>query len=622
MSEDPGESDEARRRRSTRAGRRSAHRMPEGVLHDSWPPDESARAAERDAGSEASPPELGDELSSAEQAASEGRCDTMEMPAEAENAVEAAPHEGDALDPATLIEVDAPVPVADDEKTLPRIRLDDYAPLQEAIRKRRDSDPHALTDPRIAIAGLGFSDAPPPSESSVVVMAPARIISDPPQPAPEHLDAFASIESAGHDAPEPVLDFEALGEPEPTHEESDQDQAEAADALQVDIAALEVAAAPEAEIEDSGLQVVDFEVLATTEPPGPGRTPPPPPPTGPRADAVSVPPGSRPKPPPPTGPRADAVSAPPGTRPKPPPPPSAPKPDEGQKRKQARQWWERFFSDDYLMTVRPPTAAQIAKQVDFVEASLGLARGAIVLDVGCGLGQHAIELSRRGYLVVGLDLSLAMITRAAEAAQQLGLKINFVHADIREMEFDGAFDAAICMGTTLGFFDEEANRDMLTRLYNALKPGGRLLIDVVNRDYVIGAQPNLVWFEGDGCVCMEESDFNYFNSRLTVKRTMMREDGRQANAEYSLRLYSLHDLGQLMQQSGFRVIEVSGQEAIRGAFFGVQSPRILMLAERRLPGRASAAMAQERGSAEVARPSAVMPPERASAELPKPPKSD
>jgi SAM-dependent methyltransferase len=312
------------------------------------------------------------------------------------------------------------------------------------------------------------------------------------------------------------------------------------------------------------------------------------------------------------------MSAPPASRPKPPPPPGAPKPDEGQKRKQARQWWERFFSDDYLMTVRPPNAAQIAKQVDFVEASLGLARGGIVLDVGCGLGQHSIELSRRGYLAVGLDLSLAMNTRAAESAQQLGLKINFVHADIREMEFDGAFDAAICMGTTLGFFDEDANRDVLARLHHALKPGGRLLIDVVNRDYVIGCQPNLVWFEGDGCVCMEESDFNYFNSRLTVKRTIMREDGRQTNAEYTLRLYSLHELGQLMSASGFRVIEVSGQEAIRGAFFGVQSPRILMLAERRALSRPSTALPQERASAEVARPSAAFPQERGSAEIPKP----
>ena len=122
----------------------------------------------------------------------------------------------------------------------------------------------------------------------------------------------------------------------------------------------------------------------------------------------------------------------------------------------------------------------------------------------------------------------------------------------------------------------------------------------------------------DECVVMEESDFNYFNSRLSVKRTMMREDGRQSQADYAIRLYSLHELGQMMQQMGFRVIEVSGQEAIRGAFFGAYSPRIMMLGERRPAGRLSTVLTQERGSNEVARPAGA--PDRLSQELPRPPK--
>jgi SAM-dependent methyltransferase len=246
-----------------------------------------------------------------------------------------------------------------------------------------------------------------------------------------------------------------------------------------------------------------------------------------------------------------------------------------------RQWWETLFSDDYLRTVVRPSAEQISRQVDFMQASLAVTKGTAVLDVGCGLGQHALEFARRGCLVVALDLALPMITRAAEDAQQENLRINFLHKDIRDIGFEGTFDAVICVGTTFGFFDDEQNREVLGRLANALKPGGRLLLEVVNRDHVLGSQPNLQWFEGDGCVVMEESDFNYYSSRITVKRTMMREDGRQTETEYSIRLYSLHELGQMMQQVGFRVKEVSGQQATRGVFFGAQSNRIILLAERR-----------------------------------------
>jgi SAM-dependent methyltransferase len=283
----------------------------------------------------------------------------------------------------------------------------------------------------------------------------------------------------------------------------------------------------------------------------------------------------------------------------PPPPPvgrvSAPEPsDLGAMARSARvqelrptrprphAWWEIFFDDDYLRTVRPPTREQIARQCDMIENRLGLRPGATLLDVGCGLGLQVLELSSRGYLGVGLDLSLPMLSRASEEAQMRALRVNFLHSDMREMSFDGAFDAVLCLGTTLGYFDDDTNRRIVERLHRALKPGGLLLLDLVNRDYVIRSQPNLIWFEGDGCVCMEESEFNFFTSRLHVKRTVILDSGRQTENEYSLRLYSLHELGQLLNGIGFRVKDVSGRDALPGVFFGQESPSLVIVAERRL----------------------------------------
>lgn len=257
-------------------------------------------------------------------------------------------------------------------------------------------------------------------------------------------------------------------------------------------------------------------------------------------------------------------------------------PAEAPRKKRSRPWFEEFFNDDYLRTVRPPKPAQVARQCDFIESSLGLSRGATILDVGCGLGLHAVELAARGYLVVGLDLSLPMLSRAADEAQDRGQKINFLHADMREMSFEGAFDAIVCWGTTFGYFDDEGNRKVIERFHRALKPGGLVLLDVGNRDFVIRAQPNLVWFEGDGCVCMEETQFNYITSRLHVKRTVILEDGRQRENDYSIRLYSLHELGGVLHHQGFRVAEVSGLEATPSVFFGGDSPRVIILAERRV----------------------------------------
>ncbi len=106
-------------------------------------------------------------------------------------------------------------------------------------------------------------------------------------------------------------------------------------------------------------------------------------------------------------------------------------------------------------------------------------------------------------------------------------------------------------------------------------------MQVLNRDHVIQRQPAMAWFEGDGCVCMEETSFNFITSRLNVKRTMIFDDGRQREIEYSVRLYSLHELGQVLHQAGFRILEVSGHPRTPGAFFGATSRELIILAQKR-----------------------------------------
>ena len=81
-------------------------------------------------------------------------------------------------------------------------------------------------------------------------------------------------------------------------------------------------------------------------------------------------------------------------------------------KKRIRTWWEDLFNDDFVRTMAKVTDDQIAREAKFIEESLGVAGGAALLDLACGTGLHAIELTKRGYQVVGFDLSLAMLARA------------------------------------------------------------------------------------------------------------------------------------------------------------------------------------------------------------------
>ncbi len=249
--------------------------------------------------------------------------------------------------------------------------------------------------------------------------------------------------------------------------------------------------------------------------------------------------------------------------------------------KKVHPWWEDLFNDDYIRAMEKLTDGQIKREADFIEDSLGVAQGAMVLDLACGTGRHAIELSRRGYNVVGFDLSLAMLARAADEAAERAAQLNFVQGDMREMTFDEMFDGIYCWSTSFGFFEEEKNANVISRVHRALKKGGQFLLDVVNRDYVARQSPSLVWFEGDGAICMDEMQIDWITSRMKIKRTMMIDDGRSREIEFSMRLYALHELGKLLHDAGFRVAEISGRVATPGVFFGADSPRTIILAEKR-----------------------------------------
>lgn len=252
------------------------------------------------------------------------------------------------------------------------------------------------------------------------------------------------------------------------------------------------------------------------------------------------------------------------------------------RRKRTSEWWMHIFDDDFMLLAREPSKWGMRREVDFVDQALGVAQGSLVLDLACGMGLHAVAMAKRNYRVVGVDLSLSMLARAGENAQEAGQKINFVHGDMRDLGFDRTFDAVYCIGTSFGFFDEETNRKVLEGVHRALKPGAVLLLELVNRDFVLGRQPNLTWFEGQDVVCMEETDFNYINSRLYVTRQLIVGGGvRQARHEFSLRLYSLHEVGQILHSIGFAVNHVSGHTATPGCFFGADSARMIIRAERR-----------------------------------------
>jgi len=121
-------------------------------------------------------------------------------------------------------------------------------------------------------------------------------------------------------------------------------------------------------------------------------------------------------------------------------------------------------------------------------------RPELILDAGCGTGGHAIPLAKRGYRVVGVDASEAMIARAREKAAREGLegRVEFYVMDLRELALNRTFDACICMFAVLSYITE--NRDLVRVLANIrehLRPGGLFITDFWYGPAVLTIRPSV-----------------------------------------------------------------------------------------------------------------------------------
>jgi ubiquinone/menaquinone biosynthesis C-methylase UbiE len=254
-------------------------------------------------------------------------------------------------------------------------------------------------------------------------------------------------------------------------------------------------------------------------------------------------------------------------------------------------WPIAFFDDDYLKIYAPRlTAERTQAEVAFIEHQLGLdpkerelalAPGARVLDLACGAGRHAVGMAKRGHRVTGFDFNASYLELGAKAAREAGTTVTWVQGDMREFRFEQPFQAAYSYFTSFGYYSDDENERVLTNIARALEPGGRFLIEVTNRDYLLTHPLQRSWLQrDDGALLMEENTIDLVSSRVTTRQTLIEPGaGSRITKEYVLRVYTCAELAALMRRHGLEVTRALG--GIDGAEFGRDSHRLVLVATRR-----------------------------------------
>ena len=228
------------------------------------------------------------------------------------------------------------------------------------------------------------------------------------------------------------------------------------------------------------------------------------------------------------------------------------------------EWWRALFGSTYLLTDadvmdQSVTEAEVTRFIELLQ----ITPQDSVLDLCCGHGRHTLELARRGVgRVEGLDRSRYLIRKAREAARREGLSVRFREGDCRRLAFPArTFDAVLLAGNSFGYFDTtDDNLKVLREIERVLKEGGRLLLDVVDADYLRDhfTPRSWEWLDEKHFVCRERTlsdDGSRLFSREVVTHT---EQGVLADQFYAEFLYGADALHDLLHDAGFVDVAVAG----------------------------------------------------------------
>jgi 2-polyprenyl-3-methyl-5-hydroxy-6-metoxy-1,4-benzoquinol methylase len=150
-----------------------------------------------------------------------------------------------------------------------------------------------------------------------------------------------------------------------------------------------------------------------------------------------------------------------------------------------KKWHEddSFWENWGPVLFTPQRIAAAEEEMEKVIALAGLAPGARVLDLCCGIGRCSLALARRGYRVTGVDRTAGYLEQAKKQAEEEKLDIEFIRDDMRNFTRPDSFDGIICMYTSWSYFeDPEEDRQVILNACSSLKPGGVFIIQTHGKE--------------------------------------------------------------------------------------------------------------------------------------------
>ena len=221
-------------------------------------------------------------------------------------------------------------------------------------------------------------------------------------------------------------------------------------------------------------------------------------------------------------------------------------------------WYEDFFQGINCEIWEKAIPASMTKQeIDFLLSELNLQTGQHLLDIPCGFGRHAIELSNLGFNITGVDISGTFIEKLNKKILSEKLNIKAIKADILTIQLNEKFSGAVCLGNSFGYFNIDKMKIFVEKVSSSLETGSKFIIN--SGMIAESILPNFVKYSENktytvGNITMEITNVYHVEDSFMISNLLYTQNGRTEEHSFKHYVFTLGEVKRLLKLYGLNTI--------------------------------------------------------------------
>ncbi len=218
-------------------------------------------------------------------------------------------------------------------------------------------------------------------------------------------------------------------------------------------------------------------------------------------------------------------------------------------------------------------------EVDFIINEGKLKPGDNVLDIMCGYGRHSVELAKRGINITAVDNLCDYINEIKDKSNNENLQIKTVCEDVLDVQIDKQYDAVICMGNSLQFFNEEETLRLLSNISDHLKPAGKFFINTWSvSEIALKNFKEKSWSRIGEMLFLTDSKLLFHPTRMEINSIIITDAGEREEKSAVDFIYSISEIETMLNKTGLQLNEIYSIPGKK--IFSVGEPRAYIVSEK------------------------------------------